>query len=197
MPCLSGPQRLCLSLPWTPASWRQRRWRGGGITRVLARGAGATRHVAGRASWTRREATDGDRLTGAAFGTPRRAPLAPPCPPAVRPSKSSSGSANRAKHAITAALTARRTGAKAGSSRAAATPTCATPAASATSQGACGCGAEFTNPDKWGNTREWLRGHQKRGRANPNAVPVLLAQHVLMMATGITRSQMERPEAVA
>jgi hypothetical protein len=30
---------------------------------------------------------------------------------------------------------------------------------------ACGCGAEFTTPDKWGNEREWLKGHSRRGRA--------------------------------
>jgi len=30
---------------------------------------------------------------------------------------------------------------------------------------ACGCGATFTTPDKWGNERRWLRGHHKRGEA--------------------------------
>lgn len=29
----------------------------------------------------------------------------------------------------------------------------------------CGCGAEFTTPDKWGNDRRWLKGHQRRGAA--------------------------------
>jgi hypothetical protein len=29
----------------------------------------------------------------------------------------------------------------------------------------CGCGAEFTTPDKWGNNRRWLRGHARRGAA--------------------------------
>jgi hypothetical protein len=30
---------------------------------------------------------------------------------------------------------------------------------------ACGCGAEFTTPDRWGNERRWLRGHSRRGAA--------------------------------
>jgi hypothetical protein len=29
----------------------------------------------------------------------------------------------------------------------------------------CGCGAEFTTPDKWGNDRRWLKGHSRRGVA--------------------------------
>ena len=29
----------------------------------------------------------------------------------------------------------------------------------------CGCGATFTTPDKWGNKREWLKGHSRRGVA--------------------------------
>ena len=31
--------------------------------------------------------------------------------------------------------------------------------------GLCGCGATFTTPDKWGNKREWLKGHSRRGVA--------------------------------
>jgi hypothetical protein len=30
---------------------------------------------------------------------------------------------------------------------------------------ACGCGAEFTTPDRWGNDRQWLKGHSQRGAA--------------------------------
>lgn len=30
---------------------------------------------------------------------------------------------------------------------------------------ACGCGTEFTTPDKWGNDRRYVRGHFKRGVA--------------------------------
>lgn len=30
---------------------------------------------------------------------------------------------------------------------------------------ACGCGATFTTPDKWGNDRRWLKGHSRRGVA--------------------------------
>jgi hypothetical protein len=29
----------------------------------------------------------------------------------------------------------------------------------------CGCGTEFTTPDKWGNERQWLKGHSRRGVA--------------------------------
>lgn len=29
----------------------------------------------------------------------------------------------------------------------------------------CGCGAQFSTPDKWGNDRRWLKGHSRRGVA--------------------------------